>query len=192
MGLDAVLEEIRQKGQQEVNRIRSESQQETKAILTAAQERAGKIKQAASEDADRQAANIMGQMSSAANLLVKREQLNAQKELLDQVYQNALKASAGMPESSHRQAITTLLAEAKKQVPGGIVHVNQRDRKILEQVISGNPEFKGFSAGNDVDIEGGVIVESMDGTLQLDLSYRTFLDMIWESGLKDASDLLFG
>ncbi len=192
MGLDAVLEEIRKKGQQEVNRIRSESQQETNAILTAAQERAGKIKQAASEDADRQAANAMGQMSSAANLLVKREQLNAQKELLDQVYQNALEACAGMPESSHRQAITTLLAEARKQVPEGIVHVNQRDKKTLEQVISGNPEFKAFSLGNDVDIEGGVIVESRDGTLQLDLSYRTFLDMIWESGLKDASDLLFG
>jgi V/A-type H+/Na+-transporting ATPase subunit E len=42
------------------------------------------------------------------------------------------------------------------------------------------------------DIEGGVIVESRDGTLQIDFSYRTFLDQVWESGLKDASDILFG
>jgi V/A-type H+-transporting ATPase subunit E len=36
------------------------------------------------------------------------------------------------------------------------------------------------------------MVESKDGTLQLDLSYRTFLNMVWETGLKDASDILFG
>lgn len=41
------------------------------------------------------------------------------------------------------------------------------------------------------DIEGGVIIESNDGTLQIDMSYRTFLDNVWEKGLKDASDILF-
>jgi len=192
MGLDTVLEEIRQNGQQEMNRIRSESQQETTRVLMAAQERAAKIKQSASEEADRQAANIMGQESSAANLLVKRELLNTQKELLDQVYHNALLACAGLPESSHRQVIAALLTEAGRQVPGGIVHVNQRDLEILEQLLSEKPEFKAFTAGKPVEIDGGVIVESRDGSLQIDLSYRTFLDMIWESGLKDASDLLFG
>jgi V/A-type H+-transporting ATPase subunit E len=42
-----------------------------------------------------------------------------------------------------------------------------------------------------MDIEGGVIIESNDRTLQIDLSYRTFLDCVWETGLKDASDILF-
>ncbi|MCU0631523.1 MAG: V-type ATP synthase subunit E family protein [Methanolinea sp.] len=191
MGLETVLAEIREKGQREVQRLRSESQQETTRVLSAAQERAGKIKQVASDEADKQTGYILSQEISAANLLVKRELLNTQKELLDQVYQKALISISGLPESFHGDAITRLLFEAKTQIPEGIVRVNRRDRKILEQVISGNPEFKVFSVGADADIEGGVIVESRDGTLQLDLSYRTFLDMIWESGLKDASDLLF-
>ncbi|OPX67425.1 MAG: V-type ATP synthase subunit E [Methanoregulaceae archaeon PtaB.Bin056] len=97
-----------------------------------------------------------------------------------------------MPESFHRDAITRLLTEAKQQIPGGIVRVNRRDKALLEKILAEKPEFKAFSAGKDAEIDGGVIVESMDGTLQLDYSYRTFLDMIWESGLKDASDLLFG
>lgn len=192
MGLEAVLADIREKGQQEVQRIRSESQQETSKALTAAQERAGKIKQAANEEAERQSGYILSQESSAANLLVKREILNTQKELLDQVYKKALVSIAELPESFHQDSIIRLLADAKKQIPDGIAHVNQRDRKILDRVLAEKPEFKSFSAGKDVDIDGGVIVESRDGTLQLDLSYRTFLDMIWESGLKDASDLLFG
>jgi V/A-type H+-transporting ATPase subunit E len=45
--------------------------------------------------------------------------------------------------------------------------------------------------GDPVDIPGGIIVESTDGELKIDYSYRTFLDEIWESGLKDASDILF-
>ncbi len=192
MGLEAVLEEIRERGRQEVERIRKESQEETARVLTAAQERAGKIKQAANEEVERQAAYIMSQEVSAANLQVKREMLNTQKELLDRVYQHARESIAGMPESFHREAITNLLKEAKTQIQEGVVHVNSRHRKILEEVLSQNPEFRNFSMGNDADIDGGVIVESRDGSLQLDYSYRTFLDMVWESGLKDASDLLFG
>jgi len=192
MGLEAVLEEIRERGRQEVERIRKESQEETARVLTAAQERAGKIKQAANEEVERQAAYIMSQEVSAANLQVKREMLNTQKELLDRVYQHAREAIAGMPESFHREAITNLLKEAKTQIQEGVVHVNSRHRKILEEVLSQNPEFRNFSLGSDADIDGGVIVESRDGSLQLDYSYRTFLDMVWESGLKDASDLLFG
>ncbi|OPY42855.1 MAG: V-type ATP synthase subunit E [Methanoregulaceae archaeon PtaU1.Bin066] len=192
MGLEAVLADIREKGQQEVQRIRSESQQETSRVLTAAQERAGKIKQAANEEAERQSGYILSQESSAANLLVKREILNTQKELLDQVYKKALVSIGELPESFHQDSIVRLLTDAKKQIPEGIAHVNQRDRKILDRILAEKPEFRTFSAGKDMDIDGGVIVESRDGTLQLDYSYRTFLDMIWESGLKDASDLLFG
>ncbi len=62
----------------------------------------------------------------------------------------------------------------------------------LKQLIDAESAFRGYMAGNVVDIEGGITVESTDGELQLDLSYRTFLDIVWETGLKDASDILFG
>lgn len=192
MGLEAVLEEIREQGRREVERIGRESQEETTRVLSAAQERAAKIKQAASEEVERQAAYIMNQEVSAANLQVKRELLNTQKELLDQVYIRAKELIAGLPESFHREAITNLLKEAGSQIGDGVVHVNPRDRRLLEEVLAQNPELKTFSVGRDADIDGGVIVENRDGSLQLDYSYRTFLDMVWESGLKDASDLLFG
>jgi V/A-type H+-transporting ATPase subunit E len=192
MGLEAVLEEIRAKGLSEVSRIRSETQQEVTRILTAAQERAGKIKQTANADMERQAMNIQGQEVSAANLLVKREMLNTQKNLLDQVYRDTLLAIRNQPDTFHRQALARLLAEAKPQVPSGIVHANQRDQKLLESLLAEKPDLKGFSAGDPAEIDGGILVESRDGTLQLDLSYRTILDLIWESGLKDASDILFG
>ena len=44
MGLEAVVEEIREKGRKEAEKIRAESKQETDRILAAAGKRAGEIK----------------------------------------------------------------------------------------------------------------------------------------------------
>jgi V/A-type H+-transporting ATPase subunit E len=59
-------------------------------------------------------------------------------------------------------------------------------------IIAENPEFAGFKLGEPVNIDGGVIIEGEGAALQIDYSYRTFLAKVWESGLKDASDILFG
>jgi Archaeal/vacuolar-type H+-ATPase subunit E len=192
MGLDAVVEEIRGKGQKEADTIRAETQGVVNRILTEAQAKAEKIKMTANEDVEKQISHILSQEISAANLVVKRESLNAQKDLLDKVYQSALETIVNLPESFHQEAIRNLLKEAGSQIPDGIVHCNERDMPALTRILSGDSGFRGFKPGKMIKIEGGIIVESSDGELQIDNSYRTFLDSVWESGLKDASDLLFG
>jgi len=192
MGLEAVVGDIRAKGQKEADAIREETKAEVNGSLQTSQIKAEKIKLAVEESVTKQVQHIESQELSAANLVVKRERLNTQKALLDEVYQNALDSVLKLPDSFHREAIKSLLSDAKKQIPEGIVHCNARDMKALKELIAQENLFKGYSVGNEVDIEGGVMVESKDGTLQLDQSYRTFLNMVWETGLKDASDILFG
>jgi V/A-type H+/Na+-transporting ATPase subunit E len=192
MGLEAVVGDIRAKGQKEADAIREDTKAEVNGILNASQVQAEKIKLAVEEAVSKQVKHIESQELSAANLVVKRERLNTQKALLDEVYQKALDSVQKLPDSFHREAIKSLLSDAKKQIPEGIVHCNARDMKALKELIAQENVFKGYSVGNEAEIEGGVMVESKDGTLQLDLSYRTFLNMVWETGLKDASDILFG
>ena len=129
---------------------------------------------------------------SAANLLVKRELLNTEKSLLDQVYEKTRAEIAALPESFHREAIKKLLAEAKKEIPRGTIHCNTRDTAAAKAVLAEGTEFSGFSLGAPVDIDGGLLIDGEGGALQIDYSYRTFMNKVWESGLKDASDLLFG
>jgi V/A-type H+-transporting ATPase subunit E len=192
MGLEAVVEEIREKGKKEAGKIRAESQQETDKILAAAGKRAGNIKLAAEAESAKQTAHIIDQDVSAANLLVKRELLNTQKALLDKVYENVLTEITALPESFHREAIKKLLTEAQKEISQGKIYCNKRDMAAVKAIIAETPEFARFKVGTPVDIDGGVLVEGEGGELQIDYSYRTFLAKVWESGLKDASDILFG
>jgi len=192
MGLEAVVEEIRENGRSEAEKIRAESRKETSTILADANKRVEEIKLAAESESSKQADHIISQETSAASLLVKRELLNTQKSLLDQVYEATRAEIARLPESFHREAIKKLLIEAKKEIPKGKVSCNARDMTALKAIVAENPDLSGFRVGEPTDIDGGILIEGEAGELQIDYSYRTFLTRVWESGLKDASDILFG
>ena len=190
-GLESVIKEIQEKGRREADAIRTEIRVDVEEILRGAQERAAGIKMAAETDADRAATHIINQEVSAANLVVKRQVLNAQKTLLDQVYSASLAAVGDLPAEFHREALTELLKKVAGEIKEGVVHANARDTPVIKEIISREKTLSGYTAGAPVDIPGGIIAESTDGELMVDYSYRTFLDEIWESGLKDASDILF-
>ncbi|MFA5330997.1 MAG: V-type ATP synthase subunit E family protein [Methanoregula sp.] len=191
MGLEAVLAEIREKGKKEVEAIRAGSQQETGEVVSAANRKADEIKLDAEAAADKQASRIVSQEVSAANLLVKRELLNTQKNLLDEVHETTRAEIAKLPESFHREAIKNLLKEAKNEIPRGTIHCNARDVAAAKAVLV-DKEFSDFTLGEPTDIDGGLLIDGEGNDIQIDYSYRTFMNKVWESGLKDASDLLFG
>ena len=191
MGLEAVLEEIREKGKKEAEAIRAASKADSDRILAEADRKVAEIKAAADEASAKQAGRIVAQDVSAANLLVKRELLNTQKALLDEVYENTRSDIAKLPESFHREAIKKLLTEAKKDLKKGSIHCNARDVAAAKAVLA-EAEFSGFTLGEPADIDGGILIDGVKNELQIDYSYRTFMNKVWESGLKDASDILFG
>ena len=39
---------------------------------------------------------------------------------------------------------------------------------------------------------GGIILESEDGTIQVDMQYKTILQTLWDREMKSLSDILFG
>jgi len=192
MGLEVVVDEIRAKGNREAARIKSEAEAEAKTIIADATKRAEDIRIAAETDAALQADRIVLREVAAANLIVKRDLLNAQKELLDKVYCEAAKEIARFPADVHTKAIRSLLKDAVKQIKEGTVYANQRDEKAVRAALAEMETLSGFTFGGIIGTDGGVVVQSADGQLTLDLSYRTFMGEVWESSLKDASEILFG
>ncbi|NLX50100.1 MAG: V-type ATP synthase subunit E [Methanospirillum sp.] len=191
MGLEAVIGEIQEKGRQEVDQIRREALTESERVLRDARQRSDEIKLQTEADVVRQVEAVLSRETSSANLVTKRATLNAEKELLDQVYASALTAIRKEPASFHEKALRRLLETAKTEIGGGRVRVNRADLPIVEALVK-EPAFAGFTVGPPAEIEGGLVAESNDGAFQVDHSYRTYLNAVWESSLKDASDLLFG
>ena len=190
MGLDAVIAEIKEKGRQEADTILQEGSARKDEIMNAASQEVGKIQQTVKDEVEKNLSHIISQEEAAAHLIVKRQVLNAQKDLMDEVYKQSLEKIISMPESFHEKAITSLLRKAKEEIPKGKVSCAARDEKILKNVLK-ESEFSAYTFGSVIETDGGIIVESDDGQLQVDYSYRTFLNQVWELGLKDASDALF-
>ena len=190
MGLDAVITEIKEKARIEANAIVQEAEAKKTEILTTAQTQAQSIKTAAEENVEKSASHIHTQEEAAGHLAVKREVLNAQKTLMDEVQTKTLEQICALPESFHKQAIASLLQKAQSEISSGTVTCAPRDTSALKEVLS-DSKFSRFTAKEPIEIDGGIIIESTDGLLQVDYSYRTFLNQVWESGLKDASDVLF-
>jgi len=192
IGLKTLVKEIREKARTEAEKLHAEAKADSDQILATAGKRSESIKLTAEGEVTKQTAHIVSQEVSAANLLVKRELLNTQKALLDQVYEATRKEVAALPESFHSEAIKTLLTEAKKEIPNGKISCNACDMAAVKALVAEHAEFAKFTVGEPVDIDGGILIEGEKGALQIDYSYRTFLAKVWESGLKDASDILFG
>ncbi|HJJ43214.1 MAG TPA: V-type ATP synthase subunit E family protein [Methanocorpusculum sp.] len=192
MGLEVVVDEIKAKGDREAAGIKATAETQAKQIVNEANLRANEIRLAAEKDADIQTERIMIREVASANLVVKRDFLNAQKELLDKVYSGASGEIAKLPAEVHAKAVRELLKEAAKQIKVGVVFTNARDEKSAKEAISGLKTLSGFTFGGITDIAGGVVVQSTDGQLTLDLSYQTFMGEVWEASLKDASGILFG
>jgi V/A-type H+-transporting ATPase subunit E len=192
IGLKTLVKEIREKARAEAEKLQAEAKADTDQILTAAAKRSETIKLTAEGEVTKQTAHIVSQEVSAANLLVKRELLNTQKALLDQVYEATRKEISALPDNFHREVIRTLLTEVRREIPNGKISCNARDLATVKALIAEHSEFAKFSVGEPVDIDGGIVIEGEKGALQIDYSYRTFLARVWESGLKDASDILFG
>jgi V/A-type H+-transporting ATPase subunit E len=192
MALDAVVGEIREKATKEAEAIKRAGKDESDAILADAKQQADEIKIAADEEAKRQSEYILRQEGAAANLSVKREILNAQKEKLDEVYAAVLEAIAGLPDDFHKKAVRELCKRAAGELGEGVIYCNERDKPAVENALGSLKTLSGFSFAGTMDILGGIIAESRDGGMQLDYSYTTYLSEVWESGLKDASEILFG
>jgi len=190
MELEAVASDIREKARQDAAAIQEEAGREAERILSESKERAAEIRLAAEEEVNRQAERIVDLEVSSAGLAVKRMLLNTQKDLLDQVFRATLDAVGRNPESFRRDSLKNLLSRAKKEIGDGAVFCSGRDAPALKEILAGSG-FSGLRFGGTLEIPGGIVVESGNGQLKLDYSYRTFLDRVWEAGLKDASDALF-
>lgn len=180
MGLEVVVKDVLARGAEEAKRIKQEGTDEANAIIERAENTARQTLKERRTQSVLQIERRKNREISSANLEVKRAILNAKKELLDKVYDEALQALAALPESERETIIGRLLeshADSKR------VFSNKSDEPLVRRIT-------GLEYGGTILCSGGIVLENADGTVIHDLTFETLLKSVRETSLKQLLEIL--
>ena len=183
MGLDAIVEEIKAKGRAEADKINQETSLEVSKIIADARAGAARIKAAKEDAVKKEIERLKQQELSSANLEVKKAKLNARKEILDAVYEEAKEAISKLPAQTNQKILKSIIE--KNEAGNSKIYSGSKDRPIVTKMTK--LEFAG-----EIDCIGGVVIENDDGSVVLDFKYDMILKNVSEQSLKQVSDILFG
>ena len=182
MALDAVIESVLATSKDRVAQVESEGDLEVARILNEARERAAEIKSRKEAEVGHAVEAIERREISSANLEVKRAELNVHKDLLEKARTKLLEKISNLSKKDNESMLKKLLEPY--DLKDMKVYSNKRDEAFITSLA---PNY-----GGNLDIAGGVVVESKDGALRYDLSYETLAREVFSNHMKEVSKILFG
>ncbi len=183
MSLDKVIENILETGRKEAKQIIEQGKKEKQGQIKKAEDEGEKILQSKMADSEKTVQRMNTQEMARAELESKKIVLGSQKEILDSVYETALQRLGNLPQNE--TLLRTLVSKHQTEVSAGRVYCNKKDEAIVKGLVGDN-------FGGTTDCIGGLVIESQDGTMRVDLRYETMLREIWDDSIKETSDLLWG
>ncbi len=181
MGLEVVVQDVLAKGESEAQETKREGQNAADAIIARAENDAQAFLAEMRDQTIDQIERKKKREAASAHLDVKRVILNTKKQLLDELYVDAIKALAQLPESEREEIIKNLLKS-----PEGFVRVysNAQDEPLVRKNTA-------LQYGGTISCTGGVLLENEDGTVVRDLTFDAMLDDVREGSIKKIAAILF-
>ncbi len=181
MGLEVVVNDVLAKGESEAEETKREGQEEADAIIAQAERDAQMFLEETRDQAIDQVDRRKRREEASAHLEVKRRILNTKKELLDELYVDAIGALGRLPESEREEIIVNLLKS-----PAGFTRVysNAQDEPLVRKNTT-------LQYGGTISCSGGVLLENEDGTVVRDLTFDAMLEDVREESIKKVAEILF-
>lgn len=181
MGLEQVIDEVRTRADARAQEIVSEARAEAEQIVADAKAKAAEYEAKKLADGEKDAAQLKATATSHAEFESRKARLGAESEMRDALRSQILEAFNGLKKTDRNKHIKKLVATAKEAIPDGRIWSNETDANTAEKT--------GYDFAGTVDIAGGIIVESTDGKVRLDLSYETLIDDQWRTVLQAEAGL---
>lgn len=183
MSLDKVIESILNTGKEEARQIIEQGQKEKKKQVSEAQAEGQLLLDSKVEESKKLVVRMNTQEIARTELESKKIVLGSQKDMLDAVYQRALDRLGNLPQNEN--ILRSMVMQNQTEISSGKVFCNEKDSPLVKGLVGGN--FAGTT-----DCIGGLIIESQNGQMRIDLRYETALREIWDDSIKEVSDLLWG
>lgn len=185
MALANVTQEIIKAADERAAAIKAEADAEIAKINAAADAKIAETKEKEDKRLKEAVERLNRQELSSAELESKKIVLAKKKELLTEAFESTLSDLENAPSD-------VKLAQYKAMVEAA--------KKIIENpkaIMSENDSFTAADLGvssveKDSRIASGLILQSEDGSIEVDMQYSTILQAIWDRELKAVSDILFG
>ena len=185
MALDNVKKDIVDSARASVSAIEAERDAEIAKIKAEAEAVISDMKTKEDKRLKETIEQLDRQMLSSAELESKKIVLSKKKEILERAFAESLASLESADAATKKKQYKQMVAAAKKVIDDPKAYCS-KDEKITADDIGVSKLEK---VGN---ITGGLILESKDGTIQVDMQYKTILQTVWDREMKSLSDTLFG
>ena len=185
MALDSVTKEIQASAAAEIARIQQAQAAEIKAINDQTEAQIADMKQKQDKRVAEAKETLARQERTSAELESKKLVLSKKKEILAEAFESALEQLEAMPADKKLAYYKAMVASAKNIIPEPKAVMSEKDNFSAADLGVASVE-------KDARISAGLILQSADGKFEVDMQYRVLLQNIWDSNLKQLSDILFG
>ncbi|MDZ7688954.1 MAG: V-type ATP synthase subunit E [Halobacteriales archaeon] len=190
MGLETVVDDIKDEARTRAEEIVQEAEEEAEEILEEARGESESIKQEERESAEKRAEELREQEISSAKLEARKMRSREQRDLLAELRADVSEELAGTEEG--REEMTRNLLEGAIEELGedtGTVYSSEGDEELVEGILD---DYGGFEYGGTTEVLGGVVVEASDGDVRVNNSFDSVLETVWSGSLKEVSERLLG
>jgi V/A-type H+-transporting ATPase subunit E len=190
MGLETVVDDIKQEARARADEIVAEAEEESDDVLSEAREEAETLVEQAREEAEKEAEDLREQEVSSAKLEARKMVSREERDLLADLRADVRDELAALEDG--REDLTRSLLEAGVEELGddeGAVYAAEGDEELVQDLVD---DVDGFEFGGTTDVLGGVVVESANGEVRVDNSFDSVLERVWNDSLREVSAHLLG
>ena len=184
MALESVTKEIEADAQARAAIILKQKDKDVAEINAKADAQIAEMKEKQDKRVAETVGNLARQERSSAELESKKVVLSKKKDVLNRAFETALADLENMPANKKLAYYKAMVASAKDVIPEP------------KAVISVNDKFTAADLGvtaveQSNKIRSGIILQSEDGKIEVDMQFSVLLKSVWDSNIKEISEILF-
>ncbi len=184
MALDNVVKEIEASADKQAGEIDSQAKAEVRAILAEADAQIADMREKEDKKLKEEVERLNRQELSSAELESKKIVLSKKKEILAKAFETVLADLEAAPKDVKLGQYKEMVKSAKTVIDKPKAIMSPKDDFTAK-------ELGVKSVEKDPRIRAGMILQSEDGTVEVDMQYETILQTIWNREIKALSNILF-
>jgi len=178
MGLEEILKQVEETGKEKAAEIRKATVEEVEAKMEEASKESNDLVSQIKSETSRRIEQLRQQEIPAAELEVKRNLLEMQKDLLSQTKSKVMDKLEDLSAKELEKIYSNLLTKVPKE---GKLSCRKKDQAIFKKISK-------LSSGGTID-DLGFLVEA--GEYRLDFRFSTLVNSSWQNHLSMVSEVLF-